>query len=71
MEESFLRRKTVTGESSMSTTSAAFLTSMGRDDAPWCFLSSAWTDCSIPTRMMPTPYSFAACTAPATMAWGA
>jgi len=41
MDESFFLRKTVAGESSMSTTSVAFRTSIGSDCACGCFLSSA------------------------------
>ena len=65
MEESFLRRKAVTGDSCISTTSLAWTISIGSPPAR-CFTSSDSIASLRPTRMSRAPYSRAARTAPAT-----
>ncbi len=65
MDESFFRRKAVTGDSCISTTSLACTISIGSPRAR-CLASSDSIASLRPTRMSRAPYSRAARTAPAT-----
>ena len=70
MDESFLALTAMVC-SSISTTSEACTTSMGRPDVSPCLASSARTWSSIPTRMSCVPRARASATAPATTTPGA